>query len=181
MIQVDLFETIINRRSIRRYQSKEISDEILFKLTEMAHWAPSAGNINPRYYLSVKNTEMIEKIKSLSPGMFGNPAAIMVLSADKAKAEEKASTNGDIYSIIDVAMAAQNFLLAAHALHLGACVIRSFHAQAIGSLLGIPSHIVPELLIALGYPDGDLPRGVRPNLKEVYHQESFLGSVGDGK
>jgi nitroreductase len=173
VIEMDLFETIINRRSIRSYRDQEVSDEILLKLTEMAHWAPSAGNINPRCYLSVKDTEMIERIKSLSPGMFGNPAAIMVLSADKAKAEEKASTNGDIYSIIDVAMAAQNMLLAAHALGLGACVIRSFHAEAISNLLGFPGHIVPELLIVLGYPEGDPPRGIRPDLKEAYHQESF--------
>ena len=178
---MDLFESIVNRRSIRRYQAKAVPDEILLKLTEMAHWAPSAGNINPRYYLSVTETKMVETIKSLSPGMFGNPAAIMILSADKAKAEEKASNNGDIYSVIDVAMAAQNMLLAAHALGLGACVIRSFHAQAIGSLLGFPNHIVPELLIALGYPEGDQPRGVRPNLKEVFHQDSFKGSVGNGK
>lgn len=176
MIKMDLFETITSRRSIRRYQDQEISDEILLKLTEMAHWAPSAGNINPRYYLSVKYPGMIEKIKSLSPGMFGNPAAIFVLSADKAKAKEKASTNGDIYSIIDVAMAAQNLLLAAHASGLGACVIRSFHAEAISSLLGFPDYIVPELLIALGFPEGGQPRGVRPNLNDVYHQESFKGS-----
>ncbi len=174
---MELFDAIKGRRSIRSYGEREISDEFLLKLTEMAHWAPSAGNINPRYFLSVKNRDKIEMIKSLSPGMFGKPAAIMILCADKDRARKKASTNGDVYSILDVAMAAQNMLLAAHALELGACVIRSFHAPAIGKLLGLPDHIVPELLIALGYPAGDQPRGVRPELNGIYHRESFKGSV----
>ncbi len=177
---MDLFEAMKSRRSIRRYSHQEISDLDLTKITEMAHWAPSAGNINPRYYLSVKNFEMIETIKSLSPGMFGSPKAIILLCADKAKAEEKASTNGYIYSIMDVAMAAQNMLLAAHALGLGACVIRSFHAQAIGKMMGLPEYIVPELLVALGYPEGGQPKGLRSNLNEVYHQECYKGSAGNG-
>lgn len=181
MYILDILEAIKNRRSIRRYSHQEISDQDLKKIAEMAHWAPSAGNINPRYYISIKNPEMIEAIKSLSPGMFGNPTAVMLLCADKAKAEEKASTNGYIYSIMDVAMAAQNMLLAAHALALGACVIRSFHAQAIGKLLGLPEHIVPELIVALGFPEGDLPKGIRNDLSEIYHQECYKGSIGNGK
>lgn len=181
VMKLNLFEAIKDRRSIRRYQDQEISDEILVSLVESAHWAPSAGNINPRYFLSVKNPRTIEAIKSLSPGMFGNPAAVIVLCADRAKAQEKAGTNGYIYSIMDVAMAAQNLLLTAHALGLGSCVIRSFHAQAIGSLLRFPEHIVPELLVSLGYPEGDHPRGVRPDLKRFYHKERFGGSVGHGQ
>lgn len=178
---LDIFEAIKDRRSIRRYSHQEIPDQDLKKITEMAHWAPSAGNINPRYYLSVKNPEMIEVIKSLSPGMFGSPKAIMLLCADKAKAEDKAGANGYIYSIIDVAMAAQNMLLAANALGLGACVIRSFHTQAIKKMLGLPKHIAPELLVALGYPEGAHPKGLRSNLNEVYHQECYKGSAGNGK
>lgn len=177
---MNLFDAIKNRRSIRNYQNRELPDETLLKLAEMAHWAPSAGNINPRHFISVKDQQKIEMIKSLSPGMFGKPAALMVLCADKSKAKEKASTNGEIYSLMDVAMAAQNVLLAAHSLELGACVIRSFHAEAISSLLGLPGHIVPELLIAIGYPSGEQSRGVRPALKDVYHRESFKGGAGNG-
>ncbi len=176
---MDLFEAIKERRSIRRYEDREISTECLTQLVEAAHWAPSAGNINPRHFISVANPHVVEAIKALSPGMFGNPAAIMVLCADRAKAQEKASTNGYIYAIMDVSMSAQNLLLAAHALGIGACVIRSFHAQAIGNLLGCPEHIVPELLVALGYPNGAPPRGIRPKMSDLYHKEHFEGGTAD--
>ena len=177
---MNLSEAIKNRRSIRGYQDREISDEILVTLVESAHWAPSAGNINPRYFLSVKNPHTVEGIKSLSPGMFGKPAVIIVICADRAKAREKAGANGYIYSVIDVSMAAQNLLLTAHALGLGACVVRSFHAQGIGRILGLPEHIVPELLVALGYPAGDHPRGIRPDMNKFYHKERFGGSASNG-
>lgn len=178
---MDIFEAIKKRRSIRRYQDKAIPDEILRTLVEAAHWAPSAGNINPRIFLSVKEPNNVEAIKSLSPGMFGKPSVVLILSADQDKAKEKASTNGYIYAVLDVAMAAQNLLLAAHALELGACVIRSFHAKAIGKLLGLPDNIVPELLIAIGYPEGDQPRGIRPDLDDIYFREYYSRGVINGK
>jgi len=178
---LEIFESIKSRRSIRRYREQEIPDDTLQTLVEAAHWAPSAGNINPRIFLSVKESNTVEAIKSLSPGMFGKPAAVLVLCGDQAKAKEKASSNGYIYSIMDVAMAAQNLLLAAHALGLGACVIRSFHAKAIGTLIGLPENIVPELLIALGYPEGDQPRGIRPALEDVYYREYYSRGVCNGK
>ena len=176
---MDLDEAIKNRRSIRRYKALDIAEHELRELVESAHWAPSAGNINPRHFLAIKNPRAIESIKSLSPGMFGNPAAIIAICADRKKAEEKASSNGYIYSVLDVAMAAQNLLLAAYARGIGSCVIRSFHAQAIGELLELPEHIVPELLVALGYPEGDSPRGIRPALKGIYHLEHYGGSTAN--
>ena len=40
-----ILEIIKNRRSIRRYQNKEIPKEIIDKLIEALIWAPSAGNL----------------------------------------------------------------------------------------------------------------------------------------
>jgi nitroreductase len=170
---LDLFEAIMERRSVRSYQGRPIPVGDLEKLVKAAHWAPSAGNINPRHFVTVTEPKTVEAIKALSPGMFGGPAAVIVLCSDRAKAEKRASSNGYIYSIMDVSMSAQNLLLAAHALEIGACVVRSFHAKAVGSLLGCPEHVVPELLVALGYPQGNLGQGIRPPLEDLSHNERW--------
>jgi nitroreductase len=49
-------------------------------------------------------------------------------------------------------MATQNILLAAQALGLGACVVRSFSSAGVREIVGIPDDIELELLVALGYP-----------------------------
>ena len=38
---MELMETIKGRRSIRRYQSKEVPEEVLNKVLEAFQWAPS--------------------------------------------------------------------------------------------------------------------------------------------
>ena len=170
---MNMFDAFIERRSIRNYQDRKIPGKDMIKMIEAAHWAPSAGNVNARHFLSVTDPEVIDAIKALSPGMFGDPTAIIAMCTDRAKAERKASTNGCLYAIIDVSMSTQNLLLAAHALGIGTCAIRSFHAKAVGNLLGCPDHVVPELLVAMGYPKGTLPKGVRPPLQDLYHEEGW--------
>ena len=74
---------------------------------------------------------------------------------------------GELLARMDICMAAQNILLAACAIGLGACVIRSFHQKAAAVLLGCPEDILPELLIAGGYPEQESPVPRRKPLDEI--------------
>jgi nitroreductase len=58
----------------------------------------------------------------------------------------------DYLSIADSSMAAQNIMLAAHALGLGTCAIASFHRRGMQQILGLPAEIVPMLLLSVGIP-----------------------------
>ncbi len=49
-------------------------------------------------------------------------------------------------------MAAQNIMLRAHDLGLATSVIRSFNQAAVRELVEAPEHVLPELLINIGYP-----------------------------
>ena len=51
---IDLEKLIKSRRSIRRWQDKRVSEELLLKAIEMATWAPNGGNQqNWRFYVVV--------------------------------------------------------------------------------------------------------------------------------
>ena len=59
----DLLQLIKTRRSIRRYQDKDVPDELLEKIMEAGRWAPSGDNGQPWRFIVVRD---IETKKALS-------------------------------------------------------------------------------------------------------------------
>lgn len=172
---MDVFETIKGRRSIRKYKSESIPKELIKKLLDVARWAPSGGNIQPWRFIVIDDKNMLELIRKVSPGYLGDsPLAILVCS-DKEKAYKVGGALGrDYLSIADCAMAVQNILLAAYALGLGTCVVKSFSHNAIKEILEIPEGIEPELLVIVGYPDQTPTPPKRIPLSEI----SYLNKYG---
>ncbi len=168
-----IFDVIKKRRSVRRFQRKTVEDEKIRRLLEAAIWAPSAGNLQPWVFIAVRDPKNIERIKVMSPGIFDVPAAMIVVCRDTNIA--KKAGNPEL-SLFDVAMASQNILLAACELGLGSCPVKSFNQKAIQVLLDLPEHIVPELLITLGYPaEEPAPRERRDGVVffEKYGQQEY--------
>jgi nitroreductase len=111
------------------------------------------GNIQAWNVVIVQRKEDIELAKTISPGILGNPTALMILCADRRKAYDKGGEVGrDVLSKMDIAIATQNICLEATELGLGSCIIRSFNQDAVRELLDLPKNIVPELVVSLGYP-----------------------------
>ncbi len=59
---MDLEEAIRTRRSIRRYEVREVPTELILKAIELATWAPNGGNYQAWKFYVVKNREMIGRI-----------------------------------------------------------------------------------------------------------------------
>jgi nitroreductase len=57
-----LEKLIKERRSIRKWKEKEVSDELLKKAVELATWAPNGGNYQGWHFIIVKNKQVIEKM-----------------------------------------------------------------------------------------------------------------------
>ena len=170
-------EAISGRRSVRSYRAEPVSRELLDRLVDAGRWAPTAGNAQPWYFVVLDDPERITRLKSISPGMFSSPAFVVAVCVDREAGVKKMGPQGEELALMDACMAAQNILLAAHALGLGSCVIRSFHRQAAALLLGCTGGVVPELLIAGGYP-GNSPQP--PRRKEL-PQVRFFNKWGEGK
>lgn len=61
---VEEIERLIrNRRSVRLYSREDVPDEMIAKLIDLAHWAPSGMNAQPWKFLVIKKRELIEEIK----------------------------------------------------------------------------------------------------------------------
>lgn len=62
---MELSHIISSRRSIRAYEDKLISDEILKELLEAGTWAPSAVNLQPWYFVAIKSKEQMKKLAEI--------------------------------------------------------------------------------------------------------------------
>jgi nitroreductase len=171
---MDVFEAIKGRRSVRKFKPKQVERELTEKLLTAACWAPSGGNIQPWQFIVVEDRTILDMVRKISPGYFGEtPLAILVCS-DKTKAHKVGGTMGrDYLSVADCAMATENLVLAAYALGLGTCVVKSFSHAAMKEVLEIPQGIEPELLIVVGYPDATPAPPRRIPLKENTYLNKF--------
>lgn len=150
---MELWEAIKGRRSVRSFVNKPVERALLERLIEAAVWAPTGGNAQTWIFIVVNEKSRIEKIRAISPGLLGEPTALIVVCQDKDLAYKKGGELGrDTLSVMDAAIASQNIALQASAEGLGSCLVLSFHKKGIQGLINLPEHIVPELLITLGYP-----------------------------
>jgi len=124
------------------------------KILEAGRWAPSGSNIQPWRFIVIKNPSILDMIRKVSPGYSTPTPVAIAICSDKATAYEESGRLGrDYITITDCAMAAENMLLAAHALGLGACPVKSFSMVAVREVLELPEGIEPELILTIGYPD----------------------------
>ncbi len=150
---MELWEAIRGRRSVRAFLNRAVPRETIERLLEAATWAPSGGNAQTWRFVVITDPAEIRSIKIVSPGLLGDPTAVIAICQDLVQARAKGGPLGETFlAPVDAAMATQNLLLAAYAEGLGTCAIASFHRHGVSRLLKIPEGIEPILLVSLGYP-----------------------------
>jgi nitroreductase len=149
---MELWEAIKGRRSVRSFQDRPVERELLERLVEAGIWAPSGGNAQTWHFVVITDPEQLRRIRTVSPGMLGNPPAAIAVCQDLVAAREKGGELGASLAVMDAAMAVQNILLAAYDAGLGTCVIASFHKGAVSRILGLPEGMEPVLLVSVGWP-----------------------------
>lgn len=167
---MELSDAISRRRSIRKFVDRPVATELLAELVRAGAVAPSASNLQAWQFVVINEPELVRKVDLFSPGLSGKPPAIIAVCSDMDYAGAHGSVNSEIYGcIMDASMAGENIMLKALEFDLGTCAIKSYNAAAVAKLLKLPDHFRIELLISVGYPEGDLkPRRLRP-LEEILH------------
>ncbi len=152
---METFDCIKSRRSVRKYDKKDVPNEIIGQIIFAGTQAPSAGNIQPWVFIVIKD-EKIKKELSIAAlrqdHVFKAPVVIAV-AADLEKTGDKYGERGKIlYSIQDTAVAIENMLLAAHDLGIGSCWVGAFEEEKVKEILNMSDRLRPVALITIGYP-----------------------------
>lgn len=152
---MNVYETILKRRSIRKYKQLEVNADILNKLINAARVAPQGANLQPLKYIVVNNKELLSSIFDTigwaayikpegNPKEDERPTAYIVVLADT----EIKKVGYDI----DAGAAVENILLTAEEESLGTCWLGAINRDKIKAILNIPERYVVHTMVALGYP-----------------------------
>ncbi len=145
---------LFSRRSIRKYRSKEIEEDLVQDLLEAAMAAPSAVAKDPWDFVILRDRDMLAKIVEGLPNgkMLADAAVGIVVCGDLSRAHDGQLS----YMLQDCTAAIENLLLAAATLGLGACWLgvhpREERIAHIRALLNIPEGVIPVAAIAVGWP-----------------------------
>lgn len=180
---MEIDETIKGRRSIRRYQDKDIPDAVIKELLDLATYAPSSMNGQPWYFIVIRAGRIKEQIVEIKnrycpvekqdykADFLRKAPVIIVVCVDKEKSYDREIENG--------VLATANLMLGAYSRGLGSVYLSAHRigqpeiSQELRQILKIPQNIDPITLIPLGHPD-EIPetKNVIP-LERIVFYETF--------
>jgi len=165
---VSLLDLILNRRSIRRYETKDIPEEVLKQILDAGRQAPSAGNRQPIRFVIVKNREITKNFSNALFNRFIEDAPVVIVGC----ADEKSLLTGK-WAVVDATIAMQNMIIAAWTLGIGSCWIGAFNEGKVKELLKIPDSWKVVALVTFGYPaEHPKARNKKP-FEELFNFNSF--------
>lgn len=175
------------RRTIRRYQEKDVTPALLNELMEIACRASTVGNMQTYSVVITRDAAMKEK---LSPAHFNQPMVkkapvVLTFCVDLNRfskwCEQRQAIPGYdnlqwfVTGAVDALLAAQTFCVAAEEKGLGICYLgtTTYNPNQIIDALQLPKLVFPITTITLGWPD-ELPEQVdRLPLEAILHQETY--------
>jgi nitroreductase len=186
---LDVLEAIKTRRSVRKFLDRPVEPEKLQVVLEAARMAPSWANMQCWRFVVVQDQEVKARISELSyveayfatRGYKSNPSqkalaqapVVIVACADPMLSGD---IHGEGYYMADLGIAAENLMLAAHAVGLGTVFVGVFDEEHLRELLSIPSNIRIVGLFPLGYPvEGGKAGPPRKPLEEIVFHGRWNG------
>lgn len=140
-------------RSVRRFSSQAIAEEVLQDILEVGRWTGSAKNTQPWELVVVRERTMLEQLSHLGQyagHLAGAQLAIVLVMNSPANA-------------LDAGRLAQNLMLAAWAHGIGSCIGSLFpeeNERTAKELLGIPPERWVRTALSFGYPADERARFV---------------------
>lgn len=142
-----MLKEIANRRSIRKYAPKPVSDSDILDVIKAGQFAPSANNNQAVEFIIIKNQETKNKLYNVLGQEFVKEAPILIaLLTDPRRTS---------CPIQDIAVASENMFLEATSFGLGTVwkAVSSELASEVKKILDIPLELMVINLIPLGYPE----------------------------
>jgi nitroreductase len=183
----DIINNMIERRSIRKYKSEQITETELEAILQAGVYAPSAGSRQSAIIAVCQNVEINTALGKINKAAFKGRMSTETAYISKEQpsiADNAAIQSGFyhaptvltlfapknfLYSIADCYVAAQNIMLAAHSLGVGSCMVaraEDTFSSELGQRLqkewGIDETYEAKIHVTLGYPADTKPPTAKP-------------------
>lgn len=192
----DVVRLQLAHRSVRRFLPDAVSDDDLRTLVAAAQSAPTSSNLQPWSVVAVRDPERRRRLSALAARQqfVADAPLLLVWIADLGRARRLAERSERrleaadyletaLIGFIDVALAAQNAVVAAESLGLGSCYVGAIrnNPEDVAAELGLPPHAIAAFGLAVGRPDPAEHAGVKPRLPQqaVLHHEQYDSEIAD--
>lgn len=178
--------------SIRNYKKESISPEDLKKMLVSAQYAASSNFVQAYSVIQITDPEKKEAIATLSKNrrQIESAPVLLLFCADMKRLEYACKVQGTsiehkilenfLVAVIDTALFAQNFAVAAESQKYGICYIGGVrnNPEDISRVIGLPDKVIPLFGMTVGIPDEN--QSVKPRLpvhailhENVYNEEKY--------
>jgi len=183
----DIKKQINNHRSIRKYRSEPVPDDMLRQILEAGISASNTGNMQVYSMIVTKDDDLRKQLWEVHfrQNMVLQAPVHITFCADvnrfskwcRARQAEPAYENLLWFcnAVIDATLASQNVVLAAESFGLGVCYLGTvtYNAGRIIDILKLPKGVIPVTALVMGYPDEQPPLTGRLPLEAVVHNETY--------
>lgn len=151
----NLMELLATRRTYRRFEQKEVSQEIIDDILTAARLASSAANKQPLSYVVVKDADKVEKVFEqtrwagyLDPAIGqpkkGEEPVLFIAVVQNLNINRDCDT--------DAGLAISNMTLAAWNHGVGSCIIGACNKEKLSEMFGLTEDQKLHTVVAFGYP-----------------------------
>jgi len=178
----DFMDIIKERRSVRKFEDRDIPESTLQTVLEAAQWSQSWANTQCWEIVVVKDQAIKGQLQETMAK--GNPATKAIVEAPAllavcGKLETSGYYKGQVttkfgdWFLFDLGLVCQNICLAAHAAGLGSVIVGLFDHDQAAKVLKVPQGHELVAIIPLGYPAQTPKAPKRKAIEEFTHQDTF--------
>ena len=177
----EIMNIIKGRRSIRKYQDKDVPEDLLNQILDSVRWSPSWANTQCWEVIIVKDQANKEKLKETliknpaGKAMVQAPAVLVICGKLKSSGyyKEQATTKFGDWFMFDLGITAQSICLCAYDLGLGTVIVGQFDHNKAKAILGVPEDYEVVAMIPMGYPAKTPEAPKRREISEFTHYGKF--------
>ena len=181
---------LYERKSVRAFEEREIEEEKVQLILEAATQAPSAGNQQLYTILRITDKELLDTLSESCDHQpfIAKGKLVLIFCADcrkwfeaykNAGADPRAPGEGDLLlAFEDAVIAAQNAVVAAHALGIGSCYIGDIleNIEIHRKVLNLPEYVLPAAMLVFGYPtrqQAERTKPARSALSDIVFENTY--------
>jgi nitroreductase len=161
-------DLILQRRSIRKYSSEPVPEEVKAKILEAGRQAPSAVNFQPWHFVVVDDSDIKEILASTGRFRpFIRDCSFVVVGVYKSL-----NPIAKRWGLVDTVIALQSMVLAAQVQGVGSCWIGDL-AGDLNGLLGIPKGAEIVAMVSFGIPDEAPDPRPKKDPEKIFHTNKW--------
>lgn len=171
---MEFIELAKSRYSVRSFSNKQIENEKLNKILEVAKLSPTAGNKQPQKIYVLQSEKALKQINTICKCIFGAPTVLLIV-ADETEMWKNPFSNNYNTGDIDCSIVCTHLMLQAWELGIGSCWVGYFDLEQVGISMELPDNEKIVAILPIGYPsDKSKPSPMHYSRKELNQLVKYL-------